>query len=229
MAIKNVTLADMSTEQMVLKEDPVVRQALDAAAAPIAPATPATAKITRHTYIELQNTPPAGADIVSDAEVSIAVLAALDCIIVDQYKEDFSLFATQEQKAVSNPNIEDIEVMTRENSTTIPSNQFPSVDSTFYELDAGYSVAQEKVAIAAAIAATQDHSTIVSDLILQNMTADSSNTLKQLSSLNTLSGTSSNTKVPTAKAIPVVNTTKTATQPITSDTPRSYSSTRLKY
>jgi len=228
MAIKNATLADMSTDQMVLKENPVVREALTDFAAPIATASPAMANITRGTFIALQDPPAISDDTASDAEMSIAVLAALDCIVVDQYKEDFSLFTAQSQKSLPNPNIGDIEIMARGNSTTVPSNQFPNADSVFYELDEGATIAQQKEAIIADLS-TQGYSTIVSDLVLQNMSAPNPDTLKQLSSLNMSLAPSTGTKKPTATAAPVVNTTKRVTQSATSVTTKSVTSAGLKY
>jgi len=132
-------------------------------------------------------------------------LAALDCIIVDQYKEDFSLFAAQSQKSLPNPNIGDIKIMTRENSTTVPSNQFPNADSVFYELDEGYSIAQQKEAITAALP-TQDFSMLVADIVSQNFSSDAT-TLKQLSATN-LNVSSATNKAKPSSTKKIVNTTK---------------------
>ena len=142
----------------------------------------------------------------SSAEISIAVLAALDCIVVDQYKKDFSLFAAQEQKSVPNPNIEDLEVMKRVNSTMVPIGQFPSVDGTFYELDEGFSVSQEKEKLNADLA-TQNYSMVVSDIMSQNFSSDAS-TLKQLSA-TTLNVSSTPSRGMPSTTKKMTNTTKT--------------------
>jgi len=164
-------------------------------------------RTTKRVYEAMKETRTISEDTSdTSAEISIAVLAALDCIIVDQYKKDFSLFAAQEQKTLPNPNVEDIEVMTRENSTIAPIGQFPSVDSAFYELDEGFSVSQEKEKLNADLA-TQNYSMVVSDIMSQNFSSDAS-TLKQLSAttLNVSSTPSRGMPTTTKK---MTNTTKT--------------------
>lgn len=179
-------------------------------------------KTTKRVYKAIKETGTIPEDTpTSAAEISLAVLAALDCIVVDQYKEDFSLFAAQSQKSLPNPNIGDIEIMTRENSTTVPSNQFPNADGVFYELDEGYSIAQQKEAITAALP-TRDFSMLVADIVSQNFSSDAT-TLKQLSAttLNVSSanspGTSSSTKkvINNTRAAPITTAGRTGTTPIT--------------
>ena len=166
---------------------------------------------TRKTFKALKKAQNLPADLPSStAEISIAVLASLDCIIVDEYKKDFSLFAAQEQKTLPNPNVEDIEVMTRENSTIAPIGQFPSVDSAFYELDEGFSIPQEKEKLNADLA-TQNYSMVVSDIMSENFSSDAS-TLKQLSAttLNVSSAPSQGIPSTTKK---ITNTTKVSAEP----------------
>jgi len=164
-------------------------------------------RTTKRVYEAMKETRTISEDTSdTSAEISIAVLAALDCIIVDQYKKDFSLFAAQEQKTLLNPNVEDTEVMIRENSTIAPIGQFPNVDSTFYELDEGFSVSQEKEKLNADLA-TQNYSMVVSDIMSQNFSSDAS-TLKQLSA-TTLNVSSTPSRGMPSTTKKMTNTTKT--------------------
>jgi hypothetical protein len=210
------TLADMSSGALTKPktataggDSPVAVAA--AAPSPVNPSTMMMEKTTKIVYGAIKATGAIPEDTpTSAAEISLAVLAALDCIVVDQYKEDFSLFAAQSQKSLPNPNIGDIEIMTRENSTTVPSNQFPSADGVFYELDEGYSNAQQKEAITAALP-TRDFSMLVADIVSQNFSSDST-TLKQLSATN-LNVSSTNSRGTPSSTKKVINNTRAA--PIT--------------
>jgi len=207
------TLADMSLAKPMTTPavgDSSVAVAA-AASSPMSPSTIMMEKTTKIVYAAIKETGTIPEDTpTSAAEISLAVLAALDCIVVDQYAEDFSLFAAQSQKSLLNPNIGDIEIMTRENSTTVPSNQFPNADSVFYELDEGYSIAQQKEVITAALP-TQDFSMLVADIVSQNFSSDTT-TLKQLSA-TTLNVSSANSRGTPSSTKKVINNTRAA--PIT--------------
>ena len=232
---KTTTLADMSSITLTKsKITTATNSPIVAAAATINITTPSTAMMeetTKRVYKAIRKTGTISEDTsASSAEISLAVLAALDCIVVDQYKEDFSLFAAQSQKSLPNPNIGDIKIMTRENSTTVPSNQFPNADGVFYELDEGYSIAQQKEAITAALP-TQDFSMLVADIVSQNFSSDAT-TLKQLSATN-LNVSSTNSRGIPLTTKKITNTTKTlaasaATSTQNTKTTTNYN-TKIKY
>ena len=221
-ANSTTTLADMSLGALTKPKTATTGgdSQIAVAAATINIAQPNTVMMegtTKRVYEAMKETRTISEDTSdTSAEISIAVLAALDCIIVDQYKKDFSLFAAQSQKSLPNPNIADIEVMDRENSTTLPSNQFPSADSVFYELDEGATVAQEKVIMDADSTHSQNYSMVVSDIMSQNFLSDA-DTLKQLSAtdLNVSSHTSRGMPATTKK---IANATKTLAASTTTST-----------
>lgn len=115
----------------------------------------------------------------NSAEMSLSVLSVLDCIVVDGYDETFSLSSLQQVDPTLNPNIIDDKIMERKNEPKLPDKQFPDIDSVFYELDEGDSVALQKEKQTLAASKGKDLSNIVAALMEVNY-QEKTPTVKQL-------------------------------------------------
>ena len=167
---------------------------ISAATQPTSPDS--TSRRTKSTFEALKKTGVVTQDFDNNVtQMSLAVLSALDCIIVDGYTENFSLFSTQTQTNLINANIIDPDIMLRENIVVSPLVQFPDTDDVFYELDEGPNVSLQKMNEQVQMTVQKDMSTVVADLMKVNFKTDS-NTLKQLSA------TTLNETMDTPKGIP---------------------------
>ena len=128
-------------------------------------------------------------------QMSLVALEALDCIVVEGYKESFSFFNEQTQLPFQNANIVDPQILKRENTQTQPSNQFPDVDTVFYELDEGKTINEQRATFAMDVNKQKSLDLIVGDIINESFSPNQK-TLKQIAA------TDLNVMPPAPKAAP---------------------------
>tara|TARA_Y100001973_G_C5205626_1_gene341324 strand:- start:2712 stop:3578 length:867 start_codon:yes stop_codon:yes gene_type:complete len=128
-------------------------------------------------------------------QMSLVALEALDCIVVEGYKESFSFFNEQTQLPFQNANIIDPQILKRENTQTPPSNQFPDVDTVFYELDEGKTINEQRATFAMDVNKQKSLDLIVADIVNESFSPNQQ-TLKQIAA------TDLNVMPPAPKAAP---------------------------